>query len=411
MNRLSGKSACPRPNRGMTLGSMAAIQPLIAATPPGGRVAFMDHFRWGVVALVVTIHAAVTYSGIGGWYYHEPAELGTGSLLFFLAYELHLQAFFMGLLFFVAGYFVPGAYDRKGAWRFLQDRAYRLGLPTLFYALVLQPFLEYSVRFHQGQPLPSLGEMYPRYVFGLGFLSGTGPMWFALALLVFTAIYTGIRAARGAGPWRPASTCLPTHAGVVSYIVVTAWVTFLVRVVQPVGTNVLNMQLCFFPQYIALFTLGLIAYRADWLRRIPRSFGLFWLRLACILGPFLWVGFLVAGRFWRGEFAPIAGGWHLPSALYCLWESFFCAGVCLGLIVLLRDGGNRHTRLTRLLSDNSFAVYVFHPPILLWLTIAFAGLAWPPIVKFALLSVVCLAICYPASHFVFRRLPGLRHIL
>ena len=414
----------------------------------------MDHLRWGVVALVVTIHAAVTYSGIGSWYYIEPAAAGMGTRLFFLVYETHLQAFFMGLLFFVAGYFVPGAYDRKGARKFLWERFRRLGMPTAFYVFIIQPALFYTVRFHQGEALPPLWDQYSDYLLGLGFLSGTGPMWFALALLIFTAVYTLFRSVRGSPTRQPpgnglptkqatgtvphsssvlpsatvrtapgtapgsgsprrseGNRTLPTHATVAGYVGVTALATFLVRVAQPVGTSVFNLQLCFFPQYLALFAIGLLAYRADWLRRIPRAFGLFWFRLAVGLGPFLWVGFGVAGRFWTGDLERITGGWHLPSALYCLWESFFCAGMCLGLVVLLRDGGNRHTRLTRWLSENSFAVYLFHPLILLWLTIAFAGLAWPPVLKFLLLSLVCLAVAFPASHYVFRRLPGLRRIL
>jgi peptidoglycan/LPS O-acetylase OafA/YrhL len=93
---------------------------------------FLDHLRWGVIALVVTVHAAVTYSGVGGWYYHEPARLGTPSLVAFLAYETHLQAFFMGLLFLVSGFLTPGAFDRKGARQFLSDRVMRLGVPTAF---------------------------------------------------------------------------------------------------------------------------------------------------------------------------------------------------------------------------------------------------------------------------------------
>ena len=160
----------------------------------------MDHLRGGVVALVVILHAAVTCSGIGGWYYHEPAKLGTVSRVAFLAYELHLQAFFMGLLF-------------------------------------------------------------------------------------------------------------------------------------------------------------LVAYRGNWLLRSPRAFGLFWLRLAVIVGPALWVGVLIGGRVWAGDYSRVAGGLHWQSGLYCLWESLFCTGVCLGLTVIVRDQFNRHTPLTRFLSDNSFAVY------------------------------------------------------
>ncbi|MEK7707891.1 MAG: acyltransferase, partial [Verrucomicrobiota bacterium] len=99
------------------------------------------------------------------------------------------------------------------------------------------------------------------------------------------------------------------------------------------------------------------------------------------------------------------------SGLYCFWESLFCTGVCLGLVVTVRDAFNRHTALTRFLSTNCFAVYVFHAPILIGLTVALHGLAWSPLAKFLLLSVVGLIVSFMASHFVLRRIPGLRRIL
>jgi fucose 4-O-acetylase-like acetyltransferase len=39
----------------------------------------------------------------------------------------------MGMLFFVAGYFTPLAYDHKSPDRFISDRFRRLGLPALFF--------------------------------------------------------------------------------------------------------------------------------------------------------------------------------------------------------------------------------------------------------------------------------------
>jgi glucan biosynthesis protein C len=49
----------------------------------------------------------------------------------------------MGLLFFIAGYFSPASLDRKGPSHFVRERAFRLGLPVLFYMLLLGPITEY----------------------------------------------------------------------------------------------------------------------------------------------------------------------------------------------------------------------------------------------------------------------------
>ena len=45
----------------------------------------------------------------------------------------------MGILFFIAALFIPGAYDRKGFGKFLLDRFVRLGVPTLIFMLVIHP--------------------------------------------------------------------------------------------------------------------------------------------------------------------------------------------------------------------------------------------------------------------------------
>jgi hypothetical protein len=72
----------------------------------------------------------------------------------------------------------------------------------------------------------------------------------------------------------------------------------------------------------------------------------------------------------HGNFNPYAGGLSWQSAAYCTWESLFCVGTCLGLLTWFRERFNRQEALARFLSDNAFAVYVFHAPIL-------AGWRWP----------------------------------
>jgi glucan biosynthesis protein C len=62
------------------------------------RLYFVDNIRWLVIVLVVVLHAAVTYSNMGNWYYKEPADLGLLSGLVFGIILSFTQAYFMGLL-------------------------------------------------------------------------------------------------------------------------------------------------------------------------------------------------------------------------------------------------------------------------------------------------------------------------
>ena len=321
---------------------------------PTPRLLFVDNLRWLMIGLVVTMHAAVTFSNLGSWYYVEPVQLDPASLIVFVFYQTHLQAFFMGLLFLIAGYFVPGAFERKGPRRFLADRAVRLGVPTLLYVVIIHPFVDYYLRrVPEGGPFPSFEALCRQYYGGLRFLGGTGPMWFALALLLLCVGYALLRRFRSPQPLGQTDAPLPDTTAVVGLIAVIASATFLVRLEQPIGTSVLNMQLGFFVQYVVLFAVGTVAWHRNWLLRLRSAFGRRWLWAAVVVGPVLWLGMMLAGRGGADGFNPFVGGWYWQSAAYSLWESFFGVAFSLGLLVLFRDRFNRQGSLARFLSNNA----------------------------------------------------------
>src|SRR3974377_582496 len=111
----------------------------VETPPPRPRMLFVDNLRWTVILLVISMHAADTYSPLGSWYFTDRRPLSPAQLFTFALWQTYLQSFFMGLLFFLAGLFVPASYDRKGPTKFLRERAFRLGLPVLFYMFLLGP--------------------------------------------------------------------------------------------------------------------------------------------------------------------------------------------------------------------------------------------------------------------------------
>jgi fucose 4-O-acetylase-like acetyltransferase len=399
------------------MGVMPAPPPVVPASTAAAsstrstdRLLYIDNLRWLMIVLVVAMHAAVTYSGLGSWYYIERTTLRPFTALFFVLFQTHLQAFFMGLLFLIAGYFVPSSYDRKGAVRFLWDRAFRLGVPTLVYALLIHPFNVNLIRAPTAaRPAALVLHDYARYVFTFGFLSGTGPLWFAAALLLFSVAYTGVsiftdRRGRRSRP-------LPSHVAVLGLIVAMALGSFAVRLVQPIGTSVLNMQLCFFTQYVLLFAVGCAARRNDWLTRLSSRFAMKWLIAAVTVGPVLWFAMILTGGAASGRFDAYAGGLHWQNAAYSAWESFFCVGVSLGLLATFRDRFNRQGRTARFLSANAFAVYVFHAPVLIALALALRPVHAGAMVKFLLLTATGAACTFLLAQVLIRQIPGLRRAM
>lgn len=384
--------------------------PATPRTRTPGRLEYIDNLRWVMIVLVVSMHAAVTYSHLGSWYFMEAPKPGTAVTVVFATYQIWLQAFFMGLLFLVAGYFVPAALERKGFGLFVRDRAVRLGVPALIFMFVVHPVTVYwLIRTFADPARPSLARAYLGYLISGRFLSGSGPMWFALALLLFSATYATSWKLRPGVP-KHGPDGLPGDRQVIALALLMGLCTFVVRIFQPMGTNILNMQLCFFSQYVLLFWLGIQARRQDWLGRIPSSFGRRWLALALWAGGAGWAA-LVFGLLKTHSESQLGGGLTWQSAAFSFWESFFCVGVCLGLLVLFREKFNHQNGLTRWLSDNSFAVYLFHTPVLIAVTLAMHGWDAPKLLKFLCAWVLGVALSYAASSLFFRRLPLLKRVL
>jgi hypothetical protein len=387
---------------------------MLSARP---RLDWIDNLRWLVIVLVVLVHVCVTYSGLGGWYYKEETSLDLAATLVFFAFELFSQSFFMGFLFLLAGWFVPTAYDRKGAGRFAVDRLARLGGPTLVFMFLLHPLTELIKKSFLQPPLrlADIPAFYRWYVGHLVFFRESGPLWFALALLVFSLVYGLVRwTAEAAGArrpeGRPAATARPvSHATAAALVAVMAAASFLMRLVQPIGTNWCNMQLCFFPQYLILFPLGIWARRSGFLTSLPYRFGLRWFRLALAVGVPAWLLLLAGGGALSGGAEAFAGGLRWQAAAYALWEAFFCVGICLGLIVLYRERANLRGRLSGFLADNNFGVYVFHTPILVALSLLLRPLAWHPLAKALLLGALTLPACFAFAALV-RGVAGLRRL-
>ncbi len=379
------------------------------------RLAYIDNLRWTVVAMVVLTHACVTYSGFGSWYYKEGAPLDAISTLAFALYQSLAQAFFMGILFFVAGFFTPGAYERKGLGRFAADRAVRLGVPTLFYMLVLDPLI--SLILGTAPATAGFGDglrLYGAYLASGSFLDSSGPLWFTVALLAFSLLYGLARACVAAlGAGRPAPVSAPAltsgrfHRGALLIIGVIAVGSFLVRIVQPIGTSWHNMQLGYFTQYVVLFVAGLMARRGI-MDALTRENGRLWMRLALAVGLPAWL-LLVIGANATGNAAGLSGGTSWVASATAAWEAFFGVSFSIGLFTLYRDRLNKPTPLTSELSRTSFGIYAFHAPVLVGVSMLARPLALHPLAKALAAAAVAWVLSFAVAAPV-RRIPGVGRV-
>jgi glucans biosynthesis protein C len=112
-----------------------------------------------------------------------------------------------------------------------------------------------------------------------------------------------------------------------------------------------------------------------------------------------------------GSTAALSGGFTWQSAGFSVWESFVAVAMSIGLITVFREKLNYQNEFVKTLSDNAFAVYMFHPPIIIAATLLFRPIALSPILKWVTLSILCVPLCFAATNFVIRRIPLLNRVL
>lgn len=374
------------------------------------RLAGFDRLRTALTVLVIAHHTAITYGGSGGWFYREVHDGGAPLSLVLSLFCAVNQAFFMGLFFLLAGYFSPPALAAKGLWRFVGDRLLRLGVPLLAFGWVLGPLTVALAGLQQGKPF------WPRW---LGLMAEgrfvIGPLWFAWALLLFSAGWLAWRSLRGRlpAPARlmrfvvPPQRPVPGDAAWVLSALVVGVVALAIRQWVPVGENRLGLQLGYFASYVFLFGLGLRAWHHRWLERISPAMASRWGRIALWTVPVLVATSAATGAL-AGRAVNFNGGLGAAAVVYAFWEPFVAWGLIARL--LLRFQRDAPPPWWDRWNGAAYGAFVLHAPVITGLAVAIAGWPLPPVLKFGLVLAAGTALSFGLAA-LLRRLPGVRRVL
>ncbi len=376
------------------------------------HIYFIDRLRVVLTALVVLHHTAITYGGSGGWLYREVTDEGRPSSLLLTVFCAVNQSFFMGMFFLFAGYFTPQAWARKPLRQFVQDRLLRLGVPLLVFGFVLGPLtLALGAAAGGGTVVGQWLVLLKRAAFVIG------PLWFAWALLLFTAAYvllqlllqllrTGARAPTPASD--PDRAVPPTHQWLLAALGVGA-VALALRQLVPVGQNVWGLQLGYFASYAFLFALGCTAAKHRWLERVPRGQAKLWRRVSLLTMPVLFVVAAFSGAL-KGQAVNFNGGLGLPAVAYAFWEPFVAWGLIATLLVSFEERYNTPSPRWQRWGTQAFGAFVLHPPVLLGLSVALAEWAAPPLVKFVVVGAAAVLASFAAAALLLK-LPGVQRVM
>jgi peptidoglycan/LPS O-acetylase OafA/YrhL len=337
------------------------------------RLYYLDNLKVCLTVLVIMHHAGQAYGNGGSWAYtpSNPAEFMPWIWHFFSTNA----AFFMGLYFFISGYFVPRSFDKQGSKQFIQKKLLRLGIPLLFMGAIISVLTGKLEICH---------------------------MWFVESLLVFCLIYALIR--KWVSPIDSDCNSKPTIIGLLIVALVMGIGSYFIRQVSPqdhwiwpFGIIPLPMEPAHYLQYVMMFILGILAYRFQWLYKMGNGTGF----TTLLIGVALAIGnYLRNGGPWN------AFVWKW----FGIYESLMCVFISFGLIWLFREFVSTTSRFWQWCAAQSYGAYVFHLLLMIVLQNVVDSIWMGAFGKFLFIGIVTTILAFLLT-WIVRMIPGLKRIL
>lgn len=380
------------------------MQPQSLAIIPSQKIYYLDHVKVLLTVLVILHHTFITYGGPGGWYYRQPTT-SKAALIPMTMFVSTNQAFFMGLFFLLSAYFIEPSLKRKGTRLYLLDRLKRLGIPLVFYSFIFSPILNFLVyKFGDKQPATFL-----QYLSGFNDWIDLGVLWFVAALLLFTLIFVALYSLKLTGT--KAISQLQTGK-VLLFGAMLGLITFLVRLQFHVGWTLhpLGFQFGHFTQYIAMFTVGILARRgnlADHLDlKTAKRFA--WIAVGMFVILFPMLGVVQSLTHEPGD--NFSGGFNWLNLFYSFYEQMIGVCIMVALTGISKFKWNKQSKFLSALSRNTFAVYIFHPIVLIGLALLLSDWAVSPVIKLAIVAPCAVIGAFLLAAGIVR-IPGVNRVI
>jgi glucan biosynthesis protein C len=363
-----------------TLATTSTARPVAAAR----RLYYLDNLRVMLTALVIAHHVGQAYGPTGGWW---PIQEATRAAVLAPFFTVN-RSFFMSLFFMISGYLMVMSYDRNKPGDFVRSRLLRLGAPLAVWGVIMALTLHFI--FHTTGPAGSMVYF--------------GPLWYVEHLLLLSLLYALWRILwKRPVPTGLENTRLPGPLAILALALGIAVLSGIVRIWYPIDRWInllgfIQVAPSDVPRDLAMFAVGALAYRRQWLQRFPTRAGYAWLGVG-LGAAALWYAYALL----LYRVLPLHG--TAMDVAYLLWEALLCCGMCIGLLVLFRQAVDRQGSLGIKLAASQYAAYVYHVPIILGLQALVMSLPLTPLLKFGLVSVVGIPLVFLVSYWLRRSLP------
>jgi glucan biosynthesis protein C len=164
-----------------------------------------------------------------------------------------------------------------------------------------------------------------------------------------------------------------------------------------------HLELAFFPQYILMFAVGILAYRNRWLPDLPIGVRRVWSVVAPIAIVALPV-IMIVGKATE-NIAPYKGGLTPQSAIISTYEAVYCVAMAILMLGLFRQRLDHQGGFGKFQSSNAYSVYIIHPIVIVPLAWLLGGISMDPLMKFFLVAPLAIRLCFLGAQYLLRRIP------
>lgn len=370
-----------------------------------GRALWLDNLKVLLIALIIAIHAVLSYVGSDQWWTYADVQettLATATEIAVAVVFGPFGLFLIALLFLVAGLMSEPSMRRKGPGRFAYDRALRLGLPFVAFVGLVWPVITFAL-YHPLGAAPGS--------FWAELTVDTGTFWFIGVLLVFSLGYAGLVALRGppARLW-PDGGISARHLA--ALVAVVAPLTFVVRLVVPFGAeDPTDLNLWEWPACLGLFVLGILASPHGWATTVPvvvrrRAR---WVALAGLVAA---AGLYLVATLADVDGDALLGGPTWAAAVFATVEALLTVFGSVWLLGLAQAHLDR--RLLphgEALARAAYGAFLLQGPILIGLALLLRPIGVPAELKALVLVVTGVAGSFAAAHLLVTRVPVLARVV
>jgi glucans biosynthesis protein C len=360
------------------------------------RIIYLDSLRLFLLIVVIFYHSAMMYSLPLSFYYHELATdfFSRGLLSLFMSIDM---SFFMGLFFFISGYFTPDSVKKRGSKNFLIVKFKRYFPLLIIYIFIINPFIVYfASKFGSNIGIYYL-TIY-KSILSLPNELNPGHLWYIQTLLVF---YLGFVV------WKRlrlnfSFTFPGSQTGFIKItaytIIIIAVITFLVRLGYPIGSRILYFMIPYLPQNLAMFIAGILERNLAWSGYTAKLTK--WIAVISVIGIIIWPIMLLPANNSASYIMKLRGGFNWESFMYICWEILIGTSISLLLINLFKKITIILEKISLKFSGDYFAIFVFHVFPVTLMGILLKNLPLPQLIKFVLVAFSSTLATFLISHYL-----------